>query len=187
VFPSAVAVLRDGVLQQCDEPQAVYDHPANVFVAAFIGSPAMNLFEANLGPGARTLRLGSQSFALPETLHRARPNLASHGDSKVIVGVRPEDIPAAGDTSGAVLEGEVELVEALGSDLLVHFRIDAVSVLPDIAGTATAERPNVLSNAGVSVARVAPRTPVRAGERARFALDLQRLHFFDATTAGAIP
>jgi multiple sugar transport system ATP-binding protein len=148
-----VAVMRSGRLQQIDTPQALYDAPANLFVAAFIGSPAMNLYQAELDERGESLRLGEQSLELPPALpqHRA---LASHRGKPLVVGIRPEDLrDAALDSSpsngyrrqgegggrlqgeggqrlsegegGHRLQGEVDLVEALGAEKLVHFRIDA--------------------------------------------------------------
>ena len=77
-------------------PQVLYDHPDNLFVAAFIGSPAMNLYEASIGEGARSVRLGSQDLALPESVGLAHPALASYAGKKVILGLRPEHLPSAG-------------------------------------------------------------------------------------------
>jgi multiple sugar transport system ATP-binding protein len=73
-----VAVLRSGVLQQCDSPQVLYDDPDNLFVAAFIGSPAMNLYDASVNEGARSLRLGSQGIELPQSVLAAHPGLAAY-------------------------------------------------------------------------------------------------------------
>src|SRR5579863_3489849 len=117
-----VAVMRAGVLQQVDSPQVLYNHPDNLFVAAFIGSPAMNLYEATLTEGARSVRLGSQELALPQSVREARPRLASYANQKVVVGLRPEHLPAAvngtpgNGTAGPTLAGLVDLVEALGSE-----------------------------------------------------------------------
>ena len=91
-----VAVMRAGVLQQVDHPQVLYGHPDNLFVAAFIGSPAMNLYEAAVTEGARSFRLGSQDIELPASVRAARPGLASYAGQKVVVGLRPEHLPAAG-------------------------------------------------------------------------------------------
>ena len=121
-----VAVMRSGVLQQVDNPQYLYDHPNNLFVAAFIGSPAMNLYEASMTEDAGGVRIGSQEVTLPATCRDAHPGLARFGGKKIVVGLRPEHLPAAtGDTTGPTLTGSVDLVEALGSELLIHFTIDA--------------------------------------------------------------
>ena len=90
-----VTVMREGVLQQVDTPQHLYDNPDNIFVAAFIGSPAMNLYDAVVGQGARSLKLGSQEIDLPESVVVKRPALSSYAGKEVVVGLRPEHLPAA--------------------------------------------------------------------------------------------
>ena len=185
-----VAVLRAGVLQQCDAPQVLYDHPANLFVAGFMGSPAMNLFEAGLDEGARSVVLGSQRLELGTALDTLRPGLKAHGGSRVVVGIRPEDlaIEEAGGTAGASLSGTIELVEALGSELLVHFTTDARRVEAEGAKEADAEglAAGSLATGGEGVARVEPRAQLVSGRAARFVLDPARLHFFDPATGLAI-
>ena len=184
-----VAVMRSGVLQQVDNPQVLYNHPDNLFVAAFIGSPAMNLYEAALTEGARSVKLGSQEIALPQSVREARPRLASYANQKVVLGLRPEHLPAAGagaagnGTAGPTLAGMVDLVEALGSELMVHFTIDAPRVQAE--GTASADAEAVTA-AGEGVARVDPDSPVRVGQRATFAIKADGMQFFDAATGEAI-
>ncbi len=189
-----VAVMRAGVLQQVDHPQVLYNHPDNLFVAAFIGSPAMNLYEAALTEGARSVRLGSQEISLPQSVRTARPRLASYANQKVVLGLRPEHLPAAGNgaagngsagtgATGPTLVGMVDLVEALGAELMVHFTIDARRVQAE--GTASADE-DAVTAAGEGVARVDPDSPVRVGQRATFAIKADGLQFFDATTGEAI-
>ena len=179
-----VAVMREGVLQQVDHPQVLYDHPDNLFVAAFIGSPAMNLYEASLTEGARSIRLGSQEIDLPQSVRTAHPRLASYASEKVVVGLRPEHLPAAGNgAAGPTLVGMVDLVEALGSELMVHFTIDARRVQAE--GTASADEEAVTA-AGEGVARVDPESPVKVGQRATFAIKTDGIQFFDAATGEAI-
>ena len=172
-----VTVMRDGVVQQCADPQTLYDHPRNMFVAAFIGSPAMNLYEATLGDGARTLKLGSQTVELPESARIAHPNLASFAGRPVVVGLRPEHLMVHDGDPGAtaLLPADVDLVEALGSELLVHFTIDATSVVAEGA----LEEHEQLTLGGEGVARVDPRSFIKPGDRVRFVIDTQRMHFFD--------
>jgi multiple sugar transport system ATP-binding protein len=176
-----VAVLRDGLLQQCDTPQNMYDHPLNLFVAAFIGSPAMNLYEATLTDGCDAVRLGSQQIELAEQVRQAHPVLAVFAGKRVIVGIRPENLPAANGAAGPTLEADVELVEALGSELQVHFSLDARRVLAE--GPDEADE---LAGSGAGVARVAPHVPAKAGERIRFAVDPDAIHFFDPDSGRAI-
>jgi multiple sugar transport system ATP-binding protein len=179
-----VAVLRSGVLQQVDHPQTLYDHPNNVFVAAFIGSPAMNLYEATMSDDAHKVKVGSQTLPLPDDLFAAHPGLLRYGDKKVVLGVRPEHLPAAHDgVPGPTLVGNVDLVEALGSELVVHFTIDAPRIQPEGAGT---DDEDATAKAGEGVARVAPDTKVKVGERMTFAVNTEGMQFFDMETDQAI-
>jgi len=173
-----VAVLRDGLLQQCDKPQRLYDAPANTFVASFIGSPAMNLYEASLGEGARSLQLGSQPLALPDSLLDGRPRLLQYASNRIAVGIRPEDLSLAAAGSPNTLSGVVEIVEALGSELLVHFSIDAARI--DLVADSE------LAISGEGVARIDPRASVKPGERTTLAADPMRMHFFDRDNGSAI-
>jgi multiple sugar transport system ATP-binding protein len=189
-----VAVMSAGVLQQCDTPQALYDSPKNLFVAGFMGSPAMNLFEGSLGEGASSLLVGSQKIALPADVHTAKPALRGYADRSVVVGIRPEDLPILKteavplDSASAVFEGNVDLVEALGSELLVHFTSDAQIV--EVGGTKEDDADELsegaLARGGEGVARVDSRAQLSAGSRVRFQLDPARIHFFDPATQEAI-
>ena len=179
-----VAVLRGGILQQVDHPQVLYDHPDSVFVAAFIGSPAMNLYEATMSDDSRSVKVGSQVLPLPNDVHAARPGLVRYGGKKVVLGVRPEHLPAATDgATGPTLVGNVDLIEALGSELVVHFTIDAPRVQPEGATTADED---ATAKAGEGVARVAPTTKVKVGERITFAVNTEGMQFFDMETEKAI-
>ena len=178
-----VAVLKDGVLQQVDTPQSLYDRPCNVFVAAFIGSPSMNLFQAALD-GDR-LELGSAAFDLPASVFEARPALRSFYGARVIVGIRPEDFrdpaSAPGGASGPRLAAVISLVEALGSELLVHFRLDAAPV-----DAGDPDRVEELSREANAVGRFDPRSRVRVGDRAKVEILSSNLHFFDPATLDSI-
>ena len=178
-----VAVLRGGVLQQCDNPQVLYNRPDNIFVAAFIGSPAMNLYEAAVGEGARWVKLGSQDIDLPESVRAEHPALASYAGKNIVLGLRPEHLPAAGNRAGPTLVGDVDLVEALGSELVVHFTIDARRVRAEGAADQDAE---AVTEAGEGVARVDPTAPVKPNERFTFAIDPAGMQFFDPGTSAAI-
>ena len=178
-----VAVMRGGLLQQCDIPQVLYDRPDNIFVAAFIGSPAMNLYEATVGDGARSVKLGSQDIVLPQSVEVAHAGLASYAGRKIVLGLRPEHMPAAGNGTGPTLTGDVDLVEALGSELVVHFTIDARRIR---AEGATNEDAEAVTEAGEGVARVDPKAPVKAHERFTFAIDADGMQFFDPDTGAAI-
>jgi multiple sugar transport system ATP-binding protein len=187
-----VAVLRDGRLEQVDAPQALYDHPASLFVAAFIGSPAMNLLRGRLlAQDARlVLELGSRRLTLPDELLERRPALMRRADEDVVVGIRPEALSAAGDAR-PVLEGEVMLVESLGSDVLAHVEVDAPAVLAghqleaaqEIHGSEVNGAPPELARV---TARLEPSVPVATGERLGLTADPLRFHFFDPQTERAL-
>jgi multiple sugar transport system ATP-binding protein len=185
-----VAVMRAGVLQQCDRPQVLYSNPANLFVAAFIGSPAMNLFEAVLSEDGQTLMLGSQSLALGPDVHEQRPGLQEYRSRKIAVGLRAEDLPIASDDTRAAasLKAKVEAIEALGSELLVHFSLDATRLSGETTGRTADEELLVaaIDIVGEGVARVEPRATVQVGEVATFAVYPERLHFFDLETQDVI-
>jgi multiple sugar transport system ATP-binding protein len=185
-----VAVMRAGVLQQCDEPQVLYSNPRNLFVAAFIGSPAMNLFEASLGEDGTTLHVGSQSLPIGESVHRRRPGLAAFRGRTLVVGLRAEDLPVVADhqASNGVLKAHVEAIEALGSELLVHFSIDATRVSGEGQGDNAGEElmSAAIDIVGEGIARVEPRAQVRPGEEALFAVFPERMHFFDPESQNAV-
>lgn len=182
-----VAVLKAGYLQQVDTPQNLYDRPDNVFVAAFIGSPSMNLYEASIDfndAGGGVVQLGTQSLAFGDEVLNARPALKNHG-GKVIVGIRPEDFEdlamAQRDASGKQLTSTVSLIEALGSELMVHFDIDAPNV--DAGDPDVVEESESKSNA---VGRFHPRSKVRMRDDVTIAVATENMHFFDAETHLAI-
>ena len=191
-----VAVLRSGELQQLAAPQELYETPVNLFVASFIGSPPMNLYEAAIsGPADElVLTVGSQRLALPAAVGRRRPELSAGDGRKLVVGIRPENLTIAsnGGAGEATLSAHVELVESLGNESLVHFTTDARTVrnkadvwTPDPAVVdASGEIPG--ASAAEGVARVDPRVRVVAGDRVAFAVDVDRLHFFDIETGEAV-
>jgi multiple sugar transport system ATP-binding protein len=181
-----VAVMRAGELQQCDTPQLLYDHPANMFVAGFIGSPAMNLFEGALNDDGSALTVGSQRVALAPAVTAARPGLTAYRGRPVIVGIRPEDLSIGnGDPTAAILRGDVELVEALGSEQLVHFRTDAAMIRSDRAEGAE-DLESAELNDELNVARIDPRAPVAVGDQVPLALVPERVEFFDPESGRAI-
>jgi multiple sugar transport system ATP-binding protein len=174
-----VAVMRDGRLEQADAPQVLYDQPANLFVAAFIGSPAMNLLRGRLElvEGRVQIVLGGQRLVLPDEVLAARPVLGGWVDDEVVIGIRPECLYL--DAMGA-LELEVVLVEALGSDLLVHLATDA----PSVTVTDAFDGEEVLETR--LTARLPPDVHVSVGERLRLGVDPARLHVFDPETGRAL-
>jgi multiple sugar transport system ATP-binding protein len=192
-----VAVMKKGELQQVDGAQVLYDRPLNVFVAAFIGSPSMNLLEATLEKaGERYLvRLGSQSLALDDEAVATHPKLTAYEGREIIVGIRPEDMEdpalAADASPDRQIKGKVELTEALGSEIMVHFTIDAAHALTEDVqdlqadiGSDRAPGIGVSSEAGtVVVGRFSPRSRVKVGDTVDVAVDTRSLHFFDPETA----
>jgi multiple sugar transport system ATP-binding protein len=184
-----VAVMRDGRLEQCDVPQALYERPANLFVAGFMGSPAMNLLRARLAAeedGELEVAVGPQRLRLPGTVVATRPGLRAYAGREVVVGVRPEAVAQSpnGPIVGRTLELDVVLTEALGADLLVHADVDAPVVL-------TADRAEVADELGDAAMgrmtlRLPPSADVRPGGTVRAVIDLERLHFFDPDTEQAI-
>ncbi len=179
-----VTVMRDGTLQQVDTPQNLYDSPDNIFVAAFIGSPAQNLYDATVGEGARSIKLGSQDVELPESVVLKRPGLRAYAGKEVVVGMRPEHLRAESSTStGPKIVGEVDLVESLGSELVVHFTIDAHRVIAE--GAVDKDEAAALQS-GEGVARVEAKTPVKPGDRVTFSVDIEDMQFFDPKTGLAV-
>jgi multiple sugar transport system ATP-binding protein len=189
-----VAVMKAGVLQQVAPPQLLYDHPENLFVAGFIGSPAMNFLPATLhgSDTGHALTVGSQRIELPDKVLAERPALAAYIDRHIVVGVRPEDIDDATllrPEEGCTLTGEVELIEPLGSDLLVHAVVDAPQVR-ETEGIAELSRDAgdeaLPTDRTRVIARFNPRSTVQIGDRALMAVDTERLHFFDGASGTAI-
>jgi multiple sugar transport system ATP-binding protein len=179
-----VTVLRDGRLQQVGQPQFLYDNPDNIFVAAFIGSPAMNLYDAVLGEGARSVKLGSQEIDLPEAVLLQRPALRGYAGKKLVAGLRPEHLPAErADSTGPKLAGDVELVEALGSEQVVHFTIDAHRILAE--GAVDKDEAAAVKS-GEGVARIGAKVPVKPGDKLTFSVSIEDMKFFDAGTGLAI-
>jgi multiple sugar transport system ATP-binding protein len=192
-----VAVLRDGTLQQLAAPQELYESPANLFIASFIGSPAMNLYEATVsGPADRlVLSLGSQQLALPADLARRGPGLAAAEGRKLVVGIRPEHLTPVDGAEVAresTLSVRAELVESLGNESLLHFSTDARTVR-NRSGVFTAD-PGIQHASGdiagasatEGVARLDPRVRIVVGDHLALAVDVDRLHFFDAETGNTI-
>jgi multiple sugar transport system ATP-binding protein len=190
-----VAVMRKGELQQVASPQDLYDHPVNLFVGGFIGSPAMNMLEATIEgeDGALAANLGSQRLALGNECLSSHPALKDFEGRKVIVGIRPEDIEDAAQARDADparrLRGKVELREALGSEIMVHLSVDArvaqtedVRELAEDVGVPTAGTDDGGERQATIVGRFTPRSRVKIGEDAEAVVDTRNLHFFDPET-----
>ena len=175
-----VAVMRSGVLQQVAPPGELYERPANLFVAGFIGSPAMNFLTGELSGDRVLTSIGAipvDAGALARSASQTRA---------LVVGIRPEDLfDAAGsphEPRAHAFDAQIDLVESVGSDLFAHFGVDGARAreLDELArdgagGTADREGGN-----GRAVARLAPTSGVRAGSSARLVVDPAKVHLFDA-------
>ena len=194
-----VAVMRDGLLQQFDVPSALYDRPVNLFVAEFIGSPAMNLVAVDLqrSNGAVLAKFGDHRLLVDDALRAQRPALEQFVGRQVILGIRPEDIEDAALSSSKPpedrrLSAVADICEDMGSEILVHFGVGAAPVRgADVAAAvgaeaieATAEQAREKGN--LFVARLERGTHAREREQIELAVRTDRLHFFDPETGAGI-
>jgi multiple sugar transport system ATP-binding protein len=164
-----VAVLRDGILEQCDSPLRLYQEPANVFVAGFIGSPGMNIAEFRLDDGHAVL--GRARLPLPTTALNA---LSAERADRVVVGFRPESLDLAAKEDAGAFPVDVGVVEELGSDAFLH------GTLPDLPADSGPLGENI-------VARVDPARPPAKGERVHLRIQPGKEHLFSATTGRRLP
>jgi len=189
-----VAVIKKGLLQQADPPQTLYEHPVNLFVAGFIGSPAMNMAEADLvrTNGMWFVQFGGHRLRVDDEVLEARPALKGYEGNRLVVGIRPEDMEDASLVAGAAEDRRIAAVvglrEALGSEVLIHFTVKTPPVLTEdtkeLAVDVGTETLQVLEEQARRaqtefVARLNPRTKVQEGERIEVFVDTRRLHFFD--------
>ena len=196
-----VAVLRRGVLQQFDAPQRLYLQPTNMFVASFIGSPAMNMLEGKLERDGEGLvcRVGSATLKLPASVLSARPALAGFAGRSIAVGIRPEALDHAGRTNGddgGRLRGIVRVVEALGPEQLAHVEVEAKPVLAEevIEGLVDMEQadelaeilPDAEGDQSTLVARLDASASVRPDDVIELSVDLAKLHFFELESGATI-
>jgi multiple sugar transport system ATP-binding protein len=161
-------VMKDGILQQLDTPQALYDSPANMFVAGFIGSPSMNFFEATLqrSDGGARVDMGKFSLPIPPTKLEA---LGSHVGKEVYFGIRPEDVHDThfyprGVSEEARVNSSVTVVEPLGSEVYAFI---------DVGGKEM-------------VSRLDPRTTAKVGQPLEVIVDMSKMHIFDKETEKAL-
>jgi multiple sugar transport system ATP-binding protein len=192
-----VAVMSKGLLQQVDRPQVLYDRPVNLFVAEFIGSPAMNLVEAQLerANGEVRVAVGPHRLRVDEEVVKKRPALARFDGKKVVVGIRPEDLEDAALEEAADdrrLTANVDIREDMGSEVFLHFSVDATPVLSEVVKEAVGEEAAEATEALAQkkgtpfVARVDRETRAREGGRVDLAVATTRLHFFDPETGAGI-
>jgi multiple sugar transport system ATP-binding protein len=193
--------MKKGVLQQVGSPEELYSQPANLFVGGFIGSPAMNLVEAELSfDGADAfVGFGGLRLGVPAEVLAERPALAGYRDRKLILGIRPEHMDdaalvARSDPSSR-LRVNVDLREGMGSDVYVHFSIDAPPVFTedtrelasDIDEKALAElKQQATERRSPWIARAGPETEARVGAPIEIHVDTRKLYFFDPATGDSI-
>jgi multiple sugar transport system ATP-binding protein len=185
---SRVAVMRGGVLQQLDTPQRLYDAPVNLFVASFVGSPPMNIFEAKVADDGTRIEFGDTHVSLPD-----ERSLRAQAGRSVAVGIRPEDIREASGWDGTRVRGRILLVESLGSEQLVHIEIAARPLERADLIDAAAQPPG--PSLGVEahersvtlLGRFDRHLLLTPGEAVEVAIDPRLLHFFDLETGVAIP
>ncbi len=196
-----VAVLRDGRLQQVDTPKNLFDNPVNLFVAGFIGSPAMNFVGAELqrdGDGAQ-LKFADHTLAVPSTTLTQRPQLREYFDREIILGIRPSDFDDStlSPNGGAAMEVTADVTEELGTEINVIFGVDAPPVQHEETAALAADAAGdgeemgaagmpLSGNRSVFTARVNPRSSVRPGETLHLAVDTSQLHYFDTQTGQTI-
>jgi multiple sugar transport system ATP-binding protein len=184
-----VAVIKDGYLQQVASPESLYDEPDNVFVAAFIGSPSMNLFEGVVLEDSERLivEFGDQRLAMDPKVLSARPALRSYIGKPVVVGMRPEDMEDAAvvpdHPADQRIEVEIDVREALGAETVMHFSLAANPVDsgdPDALDELGSE------NESRCTARFSPDSRARPGDHIQVNVATEKMHFFDIATHLAI-
>ena len=189
-----VAIMRDGVLQQVAKPQELYDRPRNLFVAEFIGSPAMNLVGVDLvrSNGKFTATVGDDTLEVGEQVLARRPGLEKFEGKRLILGVRPEDLEdesfATDASPGRRLSAQVDIREDMGSEVYLHFGVAGRAVRgADVRAAVGEEAAEVAEGKGnVWVARVDRDTSAQEEGNVDLVVDTSRLHFFDPETGDAI-
>ncbi len=185
-----VAVMSMGALLQVDRPQQLYDEPANLFVASFIGTPPMNLFRATVRMEGETVSadIGPTSLTVGAESVRRYSGVRAMSGKQVVVGMRAEDLhPAASRADLPTVDARVELVEALGSGVMAYLHIDAEAArAPGTHGAGVEEESEQVIARPNLVAHFPPRIELRLGERVPVAVDTSSLHFFDEETGAAL-
>jgi multiple sugar transport system ATP-binding protein len=193
-----VSVMRKGVLQQVAPPEELYNRPKNMFVAGFIGSPAMNMLEATVARdnGSTRIVAGEMSIDLSEQALAAHPALRAYEGRAIVLGIRPEGLNDAALTSDSrqpTFRGQAELREALGSEVLMHFSVQARPAITDEVRELAEDVGNdrVIEQLGSTgrttlVGRFSPRTKIREGDTIEVTIEEDALHFFDPSTGDVI-
>jgi multiple sugar transport system ATP-binding protein len=195
-----VAVMRKGELQQVDDPQTLYDRPLNLFVGGFIGSPAMNMLDAQIASqnGGLAAKIGDQTIALGSETLEHRPALRNYDGKRVIIGIRPEDLEDAALETDAPADrrliGRLELREALGSELMAHFAIKGAhaetdetrELARDSGAEGTEPQIGVGEGEAIIVGRFGARSRIKEDDTGTAVVDTRALHFFDPETGSGI-
>jgi multiple sugar transport system ATP-binding protein len=205
-----IVVLKDGIVQQIDPPQNMYDHPENVFVAGFIGSPAMNFIQAHLEKedGGYAIVFGSTRLPLSrEEIEEAKQrghDPEQYANKEVVLGVRPEHMEDAGTEEAAAMGGaegssamdvEAQVIESMGSEKYVYFAVpreqtahlESIEEMTEgVAGGGVAEEAPDEGGGDLMVARVSAESTAREGEKMRLVIDSSKVHLFDLETEKAI-
>ncbi|MDD5937380.1 MAG: sn-glycerol-3-phosphate ABC transporter ATP-binding protein UgpC [Clostridiales bacterium] len=164
-----IVVMKDGVIQQVDTPQNLYDKPNNLFVAGFMGSPQMNFIDCKVVQNGSEVRLmfGSHSIKVPEAKAKKLVD-GGYVDKTVVLGIRPEDVHDEevfiNNSKDSVIDATVKVYELLGAEVFLYFTVDQFDI----------------------TARVNPRTQARPGDTIQIALDLSKIHVFDKETEEVI-
>jgi multiple sugar transport system ATP-binding protein len=184
-----VALMRDGRIEQLDTPNALYDRPRNLFVAGFIGSPAMNIVRGTVS--GRSVTVGGLELPLSDSA----PDLRAYEQRELLVGIRPESFADAAHEASTVgrhlFDARVSLAQSMGSEVVVYFAPASGAVETEDVSSFTGEAGDVagrdqLSSARQLVGRFDPRTKAAAGSVTHVSVDLERIHFFDPETELAI-
>src|SRR5262245_35292424 len=202
-----VAVIKKGELQQVDAPQTLYERPRNLFVAGFMGSPAMNMVEGDLARenGGLFVTFGSNRLRVDDAVLAERPGVRAYEGRRMVIGIRPENIEDAeimpGIPADRRLKVDVVLREALGAEVLIHFGVDAPPVLTEDTRELVGAQAEPMAHTNVAVeelekaaeigtstfvARLDPRTRAVERQSLELAVDTARLHFFDPETGLAV-
>jgi multiple sugar transport system ATP-binding protein len=193
-----VAVMHDGVLQQVDKPQVLYDRPANLFVAGFIGSPAMNMVVVELESedGGFAVQIGESRIAFGEGVAAAHAGLGDRVGRRVVVGIRPEDLEdaavAGAAKDGPTLSAAVDIREDMGSEVFLHFGVEAEPARSqELAEAVGAEALETAQDADRHratpfIARVDRTTRAQEGGEVELVVDTRHLHFFDPESGAGL-
>jgi multiple sugar transport system ATP-binding protein len=187
-----VAVMSKGVLQQVDAPQRLYDRPENLFVAGFIGTPPMNLLEANVSVnGGVSIDLGGNMLPIPDQALASYPRLREWNGRPVIVGLRAGDLhPAQGFDQLPQITANVELVESLGGESMAYFKVNARQIKSESSAAEeeleNEDEASVVGSRPNLVASFPPHVQLQIGDRVQIAVDAKNLHFFDEVSGAPL-